>query len=102
MSHRKSIAVDFDGTLFESAVFPASYPAVGKPIWNTINAVKAEQANGTLIYLYTCRNLFHPSHVEAAVEAAAEVGIFFDEVIPNKPLVDQFWDDRAVNVKDIT
>ena len=101
MSHRKAIAVDFDGTLFDRPKFPASYPEVGEPIWNTINAVIDEQNKGTLIYLYTCRNLFHPSHVEKAVEAAKSVGIVFDDIIPNKPLVDEFWDDRAVNVEDI-
>jgi len=98
MSNNKSIAVDFDGTLFES---PENYPDVGPPIWNTINAVIDEQTRGTLIYLYTCRNLFHSSHVDTAVEAAASVGIVFDGIIPNKPLVDFFWDDRAVNVNDI-
>lgn len=98
MNHRKIIAVDFDGTLFES---PENYPGVGAPIMKIIEAVKREQAKGTLIYLYTCRGLFHPSHTQAAVDAAANHDLFFDEIIPNKPLVDEFWDDRAVNVKDI-
>ena len=98
MNNKKTIAVDFDGTLFETA---KNYPDVGAPIWNTINAVIDEQAKGTLVYLYTCRSLFHKSHINTAVEAAASVGIVFDGIIPNKPLVDLFWDDRNVNVNDI-
>lgn len=46
----KIIAVDFDGTLFENA-----WPDVGAPIEKNINKLKAEQADGAKVILWTNR-----------------------------------------------
>lgn len=103
MGHRKIIAVDFDGTLFEEA-----YPGVGKPIWENINRAKEEQVKGACLILWTCR---YGQELEIAKRACAEVGLEFEAVNENAPWIieawgtdsrkifaNEYWDDRAVKV----
>lgn len=102
---RKIIAVDFDGTLFVDA-----WPYVGAPIWSTIEKVKAEQADGAAIILWTCRS---GEALTRAVDACWQVGLKVDAVNENLPelikawdgedtrkvFATEYWDDRAVNMK---
>ena len=96
----KIIAVDFDGTLAESA-----WPDIGRPIQSVIDALKAEQAAGCRTILWTSRC---GDRLEAAVAWCAEQGIQLDAVNENLPEVlafygsdcrkvfaDEYWDDRA-------
>jgi len=105
--NRKIIAVDFDGTLFTD-----NWPMVGEPIWPVIGAIKEEQAKGTAIILWTCRS---GAALVRAVSACLRVGVNPDAVNENLPEVveawggedtrkifaTEYWDDRAVNVKDV-
>jgi hypothetical protein len=99
------IAVDFDGTLFTE-----NWPNVGEPIWAVIEHVKKEQAEGSAIILWTCRA---GESLANAVMACESVGITPDYVNENHPDVlkawegrdtrkifaDEYWDDRALNVR---
>lgn len=97
----KIIAVDFDGTLFTNA-----WPNIGEPIEGTINAVKAEQAAGSKIILWTNRI---GDKLQEAIDACKKQGIEFDAVNDNLPEIveefgvncrkifaNEYWDDRAV------
>lgn len=101
----KIIAVDFDGTLFTNA-----WPNIGEPIEGTINAVKAEQAAGSKIILWTNRI---GDKLQEAVDACKKQGIEFDAVNDNLPEIveefgvncrkifaNEYWDDRAVKVTE--
>ncbi|WP_300943925.1 hypothetical protein [uncultured Duncaniella sp.] len=107
---RRIIAVDFDDCLCQS-----HWPECGPPIWTTINAVKAEQAKGSAIILWTCRN---GKALQDAIEWCRQYGIEFDAVNeqipeqlalyasvpgvfdpdPRKIHASEYWDDRAVRM----
>lgn len=71
----KIIAVDFDGTLFENA-----WPDVGAPIEKNINKLKAEQADGAKVILWTNRV---GGALDKAVNFCKEHGIHLDAVNEN-------------------
>jgi predicted RNA-binding Zn-ribbon protein involved in translation (DUF1610 family) len=96
----KIIAVDFDGCLVTD-----KFPVVGEPIHETIEALKAEQARGAKVILWTCRRR---AELEAAADWCAKHGIHLDAVNENLPHVtevfgedarkifaNEYWDDRA-------
>lgn len=100
----KVIAVDFDGTLCESA-----WPEIGKANWPVINEVKRRQADGDRIILWTCRT---GALLDRAVEWCRDHGLTFNAINSNVPerieqcgddprkvSADEYWDDRAVLVK---
>lgn len=99
----KIIAVDFDGCLAEIA----PYPNIGPAISQTIAALKAEQAAGALVILWSCR---HGEPLNTAVEWCAAQGIHFDAVNENLPHMielygetrkigaTEYWDDKAVRM----
>lgn len=102
----KVIAIDFDGTLFEN-----KYPEIGEPIWEVINAAKIEREYGAKLILWTNRT---GDLLNDALSACESVGIEFDAVNeslpewvsyfdndPRKIGATEYWDDKAVNVKDI-
>lgn len=97
----KIIAVDFDGTLFENA-----WPDVGAPIEKNINKLKAEQADGAKVILWTNRV---GGALDKAVNFCKEHGIHLDAVNENLPEIvqgfgtdcrkifaNEYWDDHAV------
>lgn len=97
----KIIAVDFDGTLFENA-----WPDVGAPIEKNINKLKAEQADGAKVILWTNRV---SGALDKAVNFCKEHGIHLDAVNENLPEIvqgfgtdcrkifaNEYWDDHAV------
>lgn len=96
------IAVDFDGTLVED-----EFPIIGKPINSVWAALRNEQARGSKIILWTCRN---GKALEDAVRFCTEVMNFhFDAINENldevkvlyggdtrKIFADEYWDDKAI------
>ena len=97
----KIIAVDFDGTLCTD-----KFPAIGAPNEKVIAKLKAEQAKGARVILWTCRK---GESLAKAVYWCAARGIVFDAINENlkstvdfyggdtrKIYADEYWDDRAV------
>lgn len=69
------IAVDFDGTLFET-----DYPAIIKPIMPTICAAIQRQRQGAKLVLWTMRE---GAALDQALEAYRKYGLEFDAVNDN-------------------
>lgn len=102
------IAVDFDGTLCTDA-----YPKIGIPVWKTINYCKRQKEMGAIIILWTCRE---GEKLEEAVGWCKFLGLEFDYVnepaeihqkqfgntYTRKIYADQYIDDKALNIKDIS
>lgn len=97
----KIIAVDFDGCLVVN-----KWPEVGAPIEKNISKLKAEQANGAKVILWTNRV---GEALEKALAFCKEQGIHLDAVNENLPEIveafggdcrkvfaNEYWDDRAV------
>ena len=95
----KIIAIDFDGTLFET-----EYPTILRPISPVISLAKAEREGGAKLILWTCRE---GAELDAAVEACRAEGLEFDAINDNLPegkakwgnnprkvAADEYWDDR--------
>lgn len=100
----KIIAVDFDGTLCESA-----WPEIGAPKRNWIDRAIAERKRGSKLILWTCRE---GEKLDKAVEWCKQFGLEFDAVNENlqeqnelygndsrKIGADEYWDDKAVTAK---
>ena len=95
-----TIAVDFDGTIVEDA-----YPKIGKPMIFAFETLKALQAAGHRLILWTYRD---GSRLEEAVTFCEDNGITFyainksypeeiySEKISRKINADYFIDDRNV------
>lgn len=80
-SNRKPriIAVDFDGTLCEEAI----WPSIGEPDVHLIEYLKERQAAGDKLILWTCRS---GDHLKAAVNwCATEHSLYFNAVNENLP-----------------
>lgn len=97
----KIIAVDFDGCLVVN-----QWPEVGAPIEKNISKLKAEQANGAKVVLWTNRV---GEALEKALAFCNGQGIHLDAVNENLPEIveafggdcrkvfaNEYWDDRAV------
>lgn len=96
------IAVDFDGTIVADR-----FPDIGEPIGYTCAKIRKEQAQGSKIILWTCRN---GKALEDAVKFCRdELGLHFDAINENldeikvlyggdtrKVFADEYWDDKAV------
>lgn len=95
----KVIAIDFDGTLFET-----EYPKILRPILPVIEMAKARQEKGDKLILWTCRE---GPELDAAMEACREQGLEFDAINdnleeaktewgnnPRKVAADEYWDDK--------
>lgn len=101
MRNFKTIAIDFDGTIFET-----DYPTILRPIVPVIEAAKDRREDGDRLILWTCRE---GAELDAAIEACREQGLEFDAVNDNLPeakeewgnnprkiAADEYWDDRSV------
>lgn len=99
----RTIAVDFDNTLFET-----DWPEIKKPIWTVINAARTAKEEGAALILWTTRE---GDNLMAALEACENVGLTFDAVNenteamkklwgndPRKVGATEYWDDRAVKL----
>lgn len=99
----KTIAVDFDGTLFEKQ----NYPSFGKPRWDVINKLKKEiREHSAQTILWTCRE---GKDLNTAIYACKAVGLTFAAINDNTPenkyqygnnsrkvYADEYWDDKAI------
>lgn len=99
MRDYKIIAIDFDGTIFET-----EYPKILRPILPVIEMAKARKVAGDKLILWTCRE---GPELEAAIQACREEGLEFDAVNDNLPelkekwqnnprkiAADEYWDDK--------
>lgn len=96
------IAVDFDGTLFQTR-----FPEIIAPNMHIINWCIDQQRRGAKIILHTCREA---ERLEAAVAESGKYGLRFDAVNENpfteweltpqsrKPHADIYLDDKAWRV----
>lgn len=97
----KIIAIDFDGTLFET-----DYPTIIKPITENIEKAKREKESGAKLILWTCRE---GMRLAEAIWICREYGLEFDAANDNLPesktlwnnnprkiMADEYWDDKAV------
>ena len=102
----KVIALDFDGTLCEN-----KYPEIGAPKWDVIRRAKQEKEAGTKLILWTCRE---GTLLKDALAACRRWGLELDAVNDSlaswkryfgndtrKIGATEYWDDKAVNVRDI-
>lgn len=82
---KKTIAIDFDGTIVENA-----YPGIGRPIPEVVSFIKRHRRKYVWI-LWTCRT---GSKLEDAVEYLRSIGITMDYVNENtKEHADRFGED---------
>ena len=101
------IAVDFDGTLCESA-----WPGIGPPRLEVIDTLIKSRKNGDRLILWTCRE---GKLLENALEWCRQYGLEFDSVNENLPeriaefhsnprkiSADIYLDDHAVAPEKIT
>lgn len=101
----KAIAIDFDGCICTNA-----FPNIGAPNRSVIDKAIAEQAAGADLILWTCRE---GELLQQALDACAQWGLHFDAVNeslpswiaafgtrPRKVGASEYWDDRAVVVRD--
>lgn len=97
------IAIDYDGCIAIN-----SWPGVGEPNWAVIDRAKAEQARGSKLILWTCRE---DEKLKEALDACEKWGLRFDSVnesmpewiedwgtAPRKIGATEYWDDRAVRM----
>jgi len=108
---KKTIAVDFDGTLCEY-----DFPNIGnqtKDQEELVNKLIELRSKGHKLILYTCRgdNEKYPC-LTNAIKWCKDQGLQFDSINKNisgfkkksgpspKPVADIYLDDKAVNVKD--
>lgn len=106
MRDYKIIAIDFDGTMFET-----EYPKILRPILPVIEMAKARKAKGDKLILWTCRE---GAELDAAIEACREYGLEFDAANDNLPelkekwgnnprkvAADEYWDDKNFPLKPL-
>lgn len=88
------IAIDFDGTLFET-----DYPTIVSPNLGVINAAKWCKECGDKLILWTCRE---GPELDAAIQACREYGLEFDSVNDNLPEMKEKWGNnpRKVSADD--
>jgi len=101
--HKRTIAVDFDGTICANA-----FPSIGEPNQSVIRRLLEERKRGSALILWTCRE---GKLLEAALLACRKWGLTFDAVNestkewiqrygnnPRKIGADEYWDDKAVRI----
>ena len=74
---KRTIAVDFDGTICENR-----FPEIGEPNTELISQLREEQENGAVIILWSCRS---GRRLREAVRWAEKQGLRFDYVNRNTP-----------------
>ena len=84
------IAVDFDGTLFET-----DYPTIVRPILPAVAAARARRERGDRLILWTCRE---GPELDAAIEACRAEGLEFDAVNDNLPEMTELWGNNPRKV----
>ena len=86
----KVIALDFDGTLFET-----EYPTILRPIEGVLNWAIKRRKNGDKLILWTCRE---GKELEDAVYECKNWGLEFDAVNDNLPELKELWHNNPRKV----
>lgn len=86
----KIVAIDFDGTLVED-----KFPEIGKPNEFMFKTVKALQANGVRVVLWTCRD---GKNLIDAIAFCRNKGIVFDAINTNIPEVIELYQNDTRKV----
>lgn len=86
----KIVAIDFDGTLVED-----KFPEIGKPNEFMFKTVKALQANGVRVVLWTCRD---GKNLIDAIAFCHNKGIIFDAINTNIPEVIELYQNDTRKV----
>ena len=91
----KIIAVDFDGTLFDT-----EWPSIIKePNYKLIKCLISRREYGDRIILWTCRR---GKDLEIAIDACAKQGLIFDAINENLPdMIEKFGGDSRKIFADI-
>lgn len=84
----KTIAVDYDNTLAKK----------GYPVQSIVDKLKALQAQGDKLMLWTART---GKDRQDAIDRCEQAGLTFDGVLDHKPDADLFVDDKATTADDI-
>ena len=84
------IAIDFDGTLFET-----DYPTIVSPNLGVIDAAKWCKERGDKLILWTCRE---GPELDVAIQACLEYGLEFDAVNDNLPEAKAEWENNPRKV----
>ena len=84
----KTVAVDYDETIAHN----------GSPKPEVVDKLKALQAQGAKIMLWTART---GKDRQDAIDRCADAGLTFDGVLDSKPDADVFVDDKATTAKGI-
>lgn len=100
----KTIVFDFDGTIAEEVEFPA----IGEPIWETIERMQACMDAGIEVVIQSCRWSEHElSTPESAAQNMVEAlrwldryDVPYDRLVAGKPLAELYVDDKACDVHD--
>lgn len=90
MRDYKVIAIDFDGTLWET-----NWPRLVRPILPVIEMAKTRKTAGDKLILWTCRE---GAELDAAVEACRNYGLEFDAVNDNLPELKEEWGNNPRKV----
>lgn len=104
-THKKVIAIDFDGTIVENA-----FPNIGEPIKDVVAFIKRHRHKYTWI-LWTCRT---GEYLQNAVEFLNNIGITMDYVNSNtkeyterygdgsrKIYADYYIDDKNISISEL-
>lgn len=87
----KILGVDFDDTLFLDS-YPNNF---SRPCWENISHVIKRKNEGWYIILVTCRHT--DDMIEHAVKVSRSVGVEFDAVNENHPLlIEKYGDCRKI------
>ena len=94
--HRKLICVDLDGTLCEGEFWGDGEP---KPIQVAIDYVTSAYFSGAHIIIYTARL---PKYYAITHAWLIKHGVPFHGIaMQMKPGADEYWDDKAINIKEL-
>lgn len=92
----KTIVVDLDGTLCEEKpTFERSLAKVNSKIRSKL---LQKRLDGWHIIVYTARSW---AEYHMTLKWLIDEDIPFNQLICGKPIYDEWWDDRATNVKDL-
>lgn len=103
MKKKKTVAIDFDGTIVEHM-----FPEIGAIKQNVVDKIKKWYAEGHTIIIWTCRTDQYAEEAKKFLDDNEIPYHYFNENPTNpfgdrcrKILADVYLDDRALNVDDL-
>jgi len=107
-TEKRTIACDLDGTLAKYSGWKG-HESIGDPIEKTIKKLKKEKEKGSKIIIHTARiredddkEFDIAKRVEIISNWLTKNNVPHDEIWQDvgKPIADEYWDDRAVVIKE--